>query len=318
MNTLKQLSLSGKTIQGKIVPFPAVLELDYQEDRYVPCASLDITIPLEDESAEYCEVAAVFNGKPLFEGIVDRQITEKSDSGKLVRLECRSKTALLLDNEVKPAVYFQLTSSRLFERYAAPNGVLGKKFPYEARTYYLQVNKGSSCWDVLERFCLTTYRKQPFINRQRQLVIDADTGVTQTFSNRVAGATPYYKLTIRQKNDQYISRLHIKTATEASGSYYGIVVDNSNALRRNIKRERYYHPKSTGKNDRELEIARVLDDADRNGFEAELILPGIHAVEPGDLALLPDESISQKLIVSGVRFRASDAGITTVVLLQIQ
>lgn len=314
----QKLTLSGKTIEGNTVVFPAPLELDYREDRFVPCAALDFALPLPEDGAEYCEVAAALDGVPLFEGIVDRQIIEKSGDGNRLLFECRSKTALLLDNEVKPSIFFQLSSSQVFLQYAKPNGVLGERFPYVAKRSYLQVNKGSSSWDVLEQFCWLAYRQQPFITRERVLVLEPDTGVTRTLSNQRAGAIPYTRLTVRQKNDRVISRLYTRTSASTQNPYYGVVLDNPEAKRRCIRRERYHNPVTDSNQERKDEAQRILDESNREGFEAELLIPGIHAVETGDLVLLPDEPIRQDLMISGVRYRASDAGVTTTLTLTVR
>lgn len=156
------MNLTAKTLDGRLLTLPPPIRLSYNADRDIPCDDLDVTLPLTGQE-EFCEVALAREGTPLLEGIVDRQISENSGEGRTLRLECRSKTALLLDNEVKPYIYFQLTSGQLFERFAAPCGVLGARFPFEGKKNFLTVKKGSSHWKVIEDFCLQVYQKQPYM-----------------------------------------------------------------------------------------------------------------------------------------------------------
>lgn len=308
------LSLTAQTADGTSLALPAPLELDYQEARDVPCAALDCVLPALSvpEDSELTQLQALLDGAPFFTGIVDRQTLDKSSSGFLLRLECRSTTALLVDNEVKPAVYFNLTSSQLFARYAAPFGVLGSRFPYVARRSYLQVNKGMSCWQVLEEFCRLAYGQLPFVTRDGILTLDPSTGVTRTLANQKPGGIPYLQLSVHHKRDAMISRLYMKTATEAGGSYYGVVFDNPDAIRLGVRRERYYHPQTgLSLTEQKDETRRFLDDSNRAAFSVEAVLPGIHDIAPGDAVLFPEESLRQDLVVTELRCQISDSGAVT-------
>lgn len=305
------LLLTAKSTDGRLIPLPPPLSLRYQEDRYVPAASLEVTLPLAAEGAVYCGLTASLDGAPLFEGIVDRQTEEKSSSGRLLKLECRAQTALLLDNEVKPYVYFQLTSSQVFERYAAPCGVLRMELPYEAKKNYLSVKKGWSHWELIEQFCMLTYRKKPFVDRTRTLRLDPLTGRTLLLSNRLAGGAAYTRVTTRLKNDKVISRLYMKTATEPYGYYYGVVFDNPEAARRKIRRERYYHPQNDVTENKKDETLEILNRSNRDGFEAEVEAPGLLPAAPGDRVRLPDEPLQKPLVVRGLSYEIDAAGLRT-------
>lgn len=299
-----KLSLTAATRDGRMLPLDAPLELRFDANREVPCDALDVTLPLQLEGEVLRGLSASLEGIPFFEGIVDRQTVEKSGDGRFLRLSCRSGAALLVDNEVRPAVYFSLTSGQLLERYALPFGVAGAELPYEGRLEVLQVGKGESCWQVIERFCRRVYRKTPALDKRRNLVLDPPGRAAHQLRGN-----DYAALSIRWKNDRLLSRLYIKTATEKEGYFYGLAVDNPEA--KGILRERYYHPAAKDAADLGGEADRLLREANRAGFEAEVLLPGFYAAEIGDRVSLPEEGISGELCVLGMAYRMGAGGVTT-------
>ena len=305
-----KLELTGITTGGVRVLLPPPLSLAFEADRYVPCDALNCTFPLSEPCPSLCEIALRVEGETVFDGIVDRQTKEKSEQGKLLRLECRSTAALLLDNEVKPYIYFQLTSGQLYERYAAPCGVRGFRFPYEAKKNFLQVKKGWSNWRVIEEYCRLVYGAAPYLDREHILVLEPTNRRQYVLSNRLRDGLPYSGVTVQYRNDKLISRLYMKTATEAYGSYYGVVIDNPAAQARRVRRERYYHPDNAVPLYAKSETQRILDESNRESFRVTATLPGLCPANIGDRVTLPDEDLPP-LVVSAIACRLDAGGVLT-------
>lgn len=305
-----RLELTGITTGGERVLLPLPLSLRFEADRDIPCDALNCVLPLPEPSPSLCEVTLRLEGETVFNGIVDRQTEEKSDRGSLLRLECRSKAALLLDNEVKPYIYFQLTSGQLYERYAAPCGIRGYQFPYETKKNFLQVKKGWSNWRVIEEYCRLVYGASPYVNREQVLLLEPVNRRQHILSNQLRVGLPYSSVSVQYRNDKLISRLYMKTATEAYGYYYGVVIDNPNAQSRRVRRERYYHPDNAVPIYAKSETQRIIDESNRESFRVTVALPGFCPVDIGDRVAMPDEDLPP-LIVSGVSLRMDGSGILT-------
>lgn len=311
-----QLTVTAQTPDGRKYPLENPISMEYDGELFTPCDSLTALFPVQWEGIDFCRITARLDGGNLFEGIVDRQEVEKSAAGQLLRLTCRSTTALLLDNEVKPYIYFQLTSKQLFDRFAAPFGVKGTRFPYEAKQNFMQVKKGASYWTVIEDFCRFTYRKLPYLERDGYLTLTPLHSVRRLIGNRTTYAAGWTKLNLRRKNDAVISRLYMKTATETYGYYYGFVVNNPEADRRGIRRERFYHPEDQISVYAQAAARKKITDGNRDSFTAEVVLPGLYDWTPGDRASLPEELPGRELFIRGVRLNIGESGLTTRLILQ--
>lgn len=298
------LRIFGKRTDGKRVELLSPLDFRFQADRFIPCDSLSFSVPLPMETGYYYEIEVLLDGELLFDGIVDRQISEKSDSGRLLRFECRSRAALLLDNEVKPYVYFQMTSDQLFSRYARPFGVTGAQFPFPGKRGFLQVKKGASHWKVISDFCLLVYKAQPYLNRRKQLVLSPLNDRIIVLDNHGDGVR-YTAISISQRNDKLISRLYMKTATETYGYYYGVAIDNPVAQSRQVQRERYYHPQYKVAAEATDESRRIVAESNRDSFEAVVVVPGFLNADIGDEVQLPAEAVGRRLVISGLEYRLS-------------
>jgi len=299
---MKNLAITATDLDGGRHLLTHPLSLSYDASRSVPCDALDVSFPLQCEGVEFKGLEASLGGEPFFTGIVDRQTVEKGEGGNLLRFSCRSRAALLIDNEVKPYVYFYLTPGEVLERYGYPYGVLGAELPNAPRLSVLQVKKGASAWQVLTDFCRQRYQRTPYLTKRQQLVLSPLTGVERTL-------TDYSRIVLRQKNDKLISKVYVKTVNDAYGAYYGFSSEGAMAINRGVRRERYVHPALP--EDSDEEIFRLIRDAEYESFSVELTFPGLVEADIGDGVLLPREKTLRPLVVSETAYRISESGVTT-------
>lgn len=130
---------------------PAEASLSY--DRDAPADLLRAVFPADRMWDELSEVVLYQGGEAVFRGIVDEQNTALSASGITVELVCRSLEALLLDNEAEPGTVNSPSLPLLEERLLLPLGLSLGDGDRRAVRGQLTVEKGESCWAVLERFC---------------------------------------------------------------------------------------------------------------------------------------------------------------------
>ena len=126
----------GELPQGPEMLLGEPLSVELLYDRDAPADQLTAVFPAE-EPWEALSVVRVFHeGKLLFGGIVDEQNAVLSESGLQVELVCRSREALLLDNEAQPAVLRSPSLEALWESISSPWGwrdMPGKRAPKQGR-----------------------------------------------------------------------------------------------------------------------------------------------------------------------------------------
>lgn len=152
------LQSGGQMLLGD--PQEAVLSFD----RDAPADQLKAVFPADRIWEDICEVMAYDGGKGVFRGIVDEQNTRLTSEGLFVELVCRSREALLLDNEAEPSAIKRPSLESIHRRLLEPLGFAeisgsGGVVPGE-----LRIEKGTSCWQVLSGFCGEYFGTQPYVD----------------------------------------------------------------------------------------------------------------------------------------------------------
>ncbi len=85
-------------------------------------------------------------------------------SGLQVEVVCRSWEAILLDNEAQPGVIHSPSLGPLWEKYLKQLGLAGISREKNAQGRGVTVEKGMSCWEVLEGFCQDYLGVSPWVD----------------------------------------------------------------------------------------------------------------------------------------------------------
>lgn len=132
-------------------------------DREAPADQLKAVFPADRVWPELAEVLAYREGQGVFRGIVDEQNTRLTGSGLSVELVCRSREALLLDNEAEPGTIRNLSAEALSRRLLEPLGLRpGAGLQPAAGSLFIE--KGTSCWTVLADFCRDYLGTKPYVD----------------------------------------------------------------------------------------------------------------------------------------------------------
>lgn len=152
------LQSGGQMLLGD--PREAVLSFD----RDAPADQLKAVFPADRIWEDISEVYMYDGGKGVFRGIVDEQNTRLTSEGLFVELVCRSREALLLDNEAEPVYIRKPSLESIHRRLLEPLGfkeVLGNGDPAPGE---LRIEKGTSCWQALSSFCGEYFGTEPYVD----------------------------------------------------------------------------------------------------------------------------------------------------------
>lgn len=141
---------------------PTEAQLCYDSD--APANQLTAVFPAEKLWEDLAVVRVFHEGEVVFGGIVDEQNTRLSGEGFSVEVVCRSWEALLLDNEAQPAVLKTPSLASLWEKYFKSLGFLDILGDMEPKTAEFTVEKGVSCWELLENFCREYLGTVPYVD----------------------------------------------------------------------------------------------------------------------------------------------------------
>lgn len=154
----------GELTDGTEMLLGEPLEAQLLYDSDAPSDQLTAVFPAEKLWEDLASVRVFHEGQVVFGGIVDEQNTSISGEGFQVEVVCRSWEALLLDNEAKPAVLRNPSLDTLWEKYFKPLGFLDVLGDKDTKSGELTIEKGASCWELLEGFCKEYLGTVPYVD----------------------------------------------------------------------------------------------------------------------------------------------------------
>ncbi|MBE6824877.1 MAG: hypothetical protein E7513_05970 [Ruminococcaceae bacterium] len=293
-----------------IVKNPLSLLINIEED--VPADDMTVVFEYFDTD-ELKEVRVVDNDEVIFTGIVDEISSVCESSGRLIRIVCRSMAAKLLDNESVPVSYTHPSVSVISSRHIKPFGL--SSVSAEDTTYFgtQTVLKGASNWQAVSDFSKNVYGATPRVNVLGEVeFFGAKENKETIFSNGTDGIR-YTSLTETIKRCEEISKVYIKVI---NSSGYNNTIENADALKRGIERERYLNAVLTDT------PAQCADKMIKNGrdksYVVTLVCPGRHLNIFANSAVVEDSMLSRgaDLYVSGLRYQLNSKNDETVVILK--
>ena len=282
---------------------------------------MDENVPADDFSGVFAysgvgELAGVCiydDEKKVFAGIVDEQESILSPDGRVLRVCARSLAAHLLDNEAMPQSYDHPSASLIYERHIKPYGIAWQDSDDATFFGELAVTKGMSQWTVLKSFCSACYSSSPRVTADGKLRMKgAGSEQTVIFSDG-AGGIAYTELRECRKRCEEISRVNIKVSDDAG---YRYLLDNSGAISRGIRRERYLNA-VLEKTPMTCADA-MLANAAAASYEVRLVCPDrlLYSVGCGARVINRTTGVLDDLYISAVSYRMDADGEKTTLLLR--
>lgn len=296
------LSCVLQDVHGNRIIAPQILSLQVNIDEGVPADSLYVVFPYT-MTEELAAITLYDDDTAVFIGLIDEEEHERNAQGEYLKLSARSLAAHLLDNEAMPCAYDHPSMRFIYERYAASYGI--RLSADDDATYFGEQNilKGTSCYQVLKKFCTACYSSVPRISSVGVLY---PKGI-QREETTMFGEDGIRYITISEVNKrcEEISTVHVKTSNAGS---YTLPIENTPAIKRGIRRARYLNAALTES------PMRCADEMIHNGeakaYSIMLRCPTCLLGAEGNRAQLQDTIIGEKnnLYISSVHYKMNANG----------
>ncbi len=290
-----------------------VLTAVWDCDMDVPADSLTVTCPFDGELRDHTEELRVYeNGRLLFCGKPDELAVIKEKTGVILRISARSPAAGLLDNEAEPLVYNSPNVALIAKRHLLPFGVTPAEddsVPYYDR---LQIEKGETHWQVLQRFCRGRYGSEPRIAGDGTAYLQGYSAKGNVVFSDGGEGVAYYSLKESSRRHRLISEVRVKV--DRLNGYRSRIGNPNPAVRE--PRVRYIN---AAKNSTALAAAyRILRNSNRDSYALTLECPGCGISLLGKSAEVRDSVLGVRggLAVSKVRYTAGSKGERSVITLK--
>ena len=170
--------------------------------------------------------------RTVFNGLVDRQTQEVTESGTLLTVRGRSMECVLLDNEALPQTYCMPSMPLLMKHHFNALGFKEYRGSREAFSGQIDIAKGMSEWAVLSTFCEQFLGCKPKIDKNG--IID----VTGEECSEKIYISSDKCLSLKKIFDRssLISNIYARTYT---GGTYEMPLENPLAKRLGVTRIRY-------------------------------------------------------------------------------
>ena len=154
------LSVRATDVKGILREDFSLIKAVLLREEDVPADSLEVRL-CETGINELVKIELLRDGEVIFEGDVDEQIEEISQSS-YTEIIARSCMARLIDSEAYPMTLVNPSSRDIFRYFVKPCGFA--EISGEDRYYQgvFKVNKGISCYEAVKRFSMAVYGKLPY------------------------------------------------------------------------------------------------------------------------------------------------------------
>ena len=301
------LSVAATDTEGRSLQLPAPLSMTIRMEEDVPADDLYAVFP-QVGCGELCAITVYDADKIVFTGIIDEEEHISSSSGRYLRISARSLAALLLDNEAPPCNYDHPSARLLFERHVEDYGIKAGDTDDAVCFGELNITKGMSQWSVISAFSGACYSGSPRVSADGVLYLKGLPSGGEVIFGK--GGVRYTEITDCRRRCEELSRVNVKI--EAGGGY-GYPVNNDDALRRGIRRERYLNAML---DTRVFKTAETMLNKSRDKSHYwQLKCPGRLTDILGSAAVIRDndEVSRDDLYVSAIRYQMNSTGEHTVV-----
>lgn len=217
-------------LSGKREVISTILSFSFYKEAYTPYTRISAVfeageIPPSDAS----EVCLYMDGRPIHHGYADVYRVTTENGIKKGYVTSRGFTSLLLQNQLEPGLYTNISIDSLMGGYINVPYVVHEQ---SGDTSYIYVKSGSSMWDGIVNLSHKLYGKYPYIRNENSVMIHRDSAVKS----------------LVYKNEQLLSKgSELDTRTMASywsmedidGGYGSYTYTETEAQIRSIVRERY-------------------------------------------------------------------------------
>lgn len=214
-----------------------IFNFQFVKEAYTPYTKMNAVFAVEENPFiplsspyEYSEVLLNISGCNVHHGIIDSFKIVTEHGVKKGIITSRGFTSLLLDNQLEPGLYMNISIDKLIDEYYQLPYVTHEKGETEN---YIYVKRGTSMWDAVVSLSYKLYNTYPYINGQNKIMLMTGTPERELVFNDDSLLNYGAEVNTRR----LVSDFHME---DTDGIYGKFGFHNSQAEEKNIVRNKYF------------------------------------------------------------------------------
>ncbi len=283
-----------------------------------PADCLNVIFPSNKKHEEYKNIDVYINeNEKFFSGVVDEQRLEVTSSGCFLTIIARNKAAYLIDNEASPQDYTRPSLDIIFKRHVKPYGFTAIYGDLSVFSTIIEVTKGMSEWDVLEKFCSTCLNIFPTVNADGTIDATGSASFKKLYFSNVKGAVNYSSFVEKNYRYRLISEIIVCAPYEA---IYIAKVKDQNLIDKGISRRKFISISADNDHAEKYSIStaeQMISNAKKKAHEIIITCPGAIFAQVGNKCEIDDSILGkvENLEVYEVEYKLNRNGEFTVITL---
>lgn len=209
------------------------------KEAYTPYTQVTATFSVADSevifnpihsAADFSEVTFYIDSKPVHRGLIDSFRIIENDGGRIGILKSRGFSSLLLDNQIQPGIYTDISINELMDNYYSFYKVTHEKSSDKS---YIYVKSGSSMWDAVVNLSYKLYGTYPHIKGMNEITMTPGT----PNKNLVFDGDSLLNCGSEINTTHIISDFHMADVDDTYGKFN---YTNPDAVNMHIVRNRYF------------------------------------------------------------------------------
>lgn len=230
----------------------------------------------------YTKIKVVYQSRTVFDGVIDSFEQVFEEGGTYTKIEGRSKVALLLDREAKPAVFFSVTLQQIFSTYVQPHSFSTNLSLTTSLTDFV-VSKGVSCWDAVELFCIHAFSKKPRLIHWNTITTSYDNNpLTFEINNTETSVYPFSSVRKKRDYSGLITKVYVKNEISYSKTY------NNTKYGNELTKERYLDPNMRWFGREAAQAGFLMEQSNLRDNVLILNIPQLTQIEIGSILYFTD------------------------------
>lgn len=297
------LTVTLHNTNGEQFSFTNLLTFQLKKNVYLPYTSFSVQLNTDSLSqfGTINRVVVQLGQRIYHEGSLEEMTVQNTANGTVLSLQSYGFTKLLLQNELEPGLYPNISLDHLFSHYDSFPSTITWESNHDASNY-IYIKENMTIWNGIVTLCYKLTQRYPYIRGSNQVCIHLPD------SPRTLRVLPEQTLSYGTKRQyrKLISHFHMQ---DVDGSYNKYVLANNQALAVYQVRHKYITLDRSYLYDPQQALVFRSKQSQNGWFSRSVTMSGMLSFDLNDILTVQGQF--EQATISEILWQGTEKGITT-------